>query len=563
GRLSLSSGRTRRRVLPVTAAPRKRAGFGAASIVLAALTLATASTASAASTEFPEGYEGYHTNGEVDAALDAAVAEYGQGPGAIIKRYVIGQSFEGRDIWAVKISDNVALDEDEPEVLSESGMHAREHITVEMALYMIELLTGNYGRSDALGQRVTNIVDSREIWIIPVLNPDGTEFDISGGVFHKWRKNRQTFSWTDKVGIDLNRNFSFMWGGQGSAGKPGSGQYRGQFPFQATEAVVLRDFVLGRRVDGQQQIKIVFNWHSYGEFIMWPYGYTKEDIPPTMTVDDHTAFVAIGRQMAALNGYRAKQGSDSYIYSGDFPAWAYGDQRMFVYTFEMYPKWGCNGCGGFRPPDEVLRRETTRNTEAVLHFLEQADCPYRAAGLGATHCGPINDDFETDRGWTVDQFSTDTATGGAWERGIPQRTATSSGAKQKGAVTSGQADLVTGRLSGGSVGANDVDGGTTSALSPDVDLGAGGWKLNFRFTFAHGPGATGDFLRISVVDGATVTPIWTLAGRATYRNAKWRARSLPLDAWAGKTVRLLIEAGDVGAENVLEAAIDDLRVYRP
>jgi carboxypeptidase T len=536
--------------------------LGVVMLLMSVMTFATAPVAQASTPEFPVGYERYHSNAEVDAALDVAVATYGQGTGAILKRYVIGQSFEGRDIWAVKISDNVAVDEDEPEVLSESAMHSREHITVEMALYMIDLLTQNYGGGDALGQRVTNIVNSREIWIIPVLNPDGTEFDISGGVFHKWRKNRQTFNWTRKVGIDLNRNFGFMWGNKGSSAKVKSGQYRGQFPFQATEAQVLRDFVLGRRVGGKQQITSVFNWHSFGEFIMWPYGYTKEDIPPTMTVDDHSAFVALATQMAALNGYRAHQGSDSYIYSGDFPAWAYGDQRLFVFTFEMYPRWGARA-GGFYPPASVVDAQVQRNREAVLYFLEQADCPYRAAGLGATNCGPLYEDFEIDRGWTINPSGTDSATSGAWERGIPGATYDAGGLKQAATVTSGQAALVTGAASGSDASADDVDAGTTSAASPEFALGGGAWTLSFSYAFAHDEGASDDdFLRISVVDGDTVTPIWTTVGEPAIRNASWNSAMASMDAWAGRSVQLLVEASDGGVDNVLEAALDDVRVYQ-
>ena len=146
------------------------------------------------------------------------------------------------------------------------------------------------------------------------------------------------------------------------------------------------------------------------------------DIPPTMTADDHEAFVALAKRMAALNGYRARQGSDSYIYSGDFPAWAYGDQRTFVFTLEMYPPWGCDGCGGFYPPDSVLQRETTRNTETVLYLLEQADCPYRAAALARTNCGRLYENFEIGNGWSINPFGTDTATDGQWERGVPEGT---------------------------------------------------------------------------------------------------------------------------------------------
>jgi carboxypeptidase T len=531
-------------------------------MLIIGVSFATAPTAAAATTDFPAGYEGYHTHAEVDTALDNAVANYGQGPNAIVKRYTIGQSFEGRNIWALKISDNAATDQNEPEVLSECGMHAREHITVEMCLYLIKLLTENYGETTALGQRVTNIVNSREIWIIPTVNPDGAEYDHLDGIWRGWRKTRQTNPGSDKLGIDPNRNWSYMWNCcGGSSGRPGSARYRGRFPFESVEVVVLRDFILSRRVGGQQQITAVLNWHSTGEFIMWPYGFTKEDIPPQMTVDDHKTFVAIGQAMAALNGYKPRQGSDSYIYDGDFPAWAYGDQRMFVYTFEMYPSFSCGKCGGFHPPDSVLARETTRNTEAVLYFLEKADCPYRVAGLNA-NCGPLYDNFETGRGWTFDPSGTDTATSGEWERGIPQGTSDAAGSKQRPNVVSGQQDLVTGAAAGG-VAANDVDGGVTSTLSPDFHLGSGNWALRFSFTFAHDAAATSaDYLRVSVVDGATVTPIWTAAGASANRNARWRQKSVSLNTWAGSTIQLLVQASDGGVDNVVEAAIDDVRVYQ-
>jgi hypothetical protein len=194
--------------------------------------------------------------------------------------------------------------------------------------------------------------------------------------------------------------------------------------------------------------------------------------------------------------------------------------------------------------------------------MEQADCPYRAAGLGATHCGPLNDDFETHRGWTVNPGGGDTATDGGWARGIPARTSDSAGVKQKPTVPSGQADLVTGRTAGGGVAANDVDSGTTSARSVDFRLGGGSWRLSFNYTFAHDAGASSDdLLRVSVVDGGTVTPLWTVAGQPANRNAQWLSKTVNLDSWAGQTVRLLVEARDGGADNIVEAAVDNVRVY--
>ncbi|HUR16026.1 MAG TPA: M14 family zinc carboxypeptidase, partial [Candidatus Limnocylindrales bacterium] len=471
-----------------------------------------------------------------------------------------------RDIWALKISDNVATDEDEPEVLAECGMHAREHITVEMCLYMVRLLTANYGQPGATGDRVTNIVNTREIWIIPTLNPDGAEYNISDGVFHNWRKNRQPNPGSSAVGIDLNRNFSFMWGCcGGSSDKPGSGTYRGRYAFEAVEARVLRDFVLSRRVNGRQQLRSVLNWHAYGARIYWPYGYTKTDVPSTMTVDDHEAFVALGHNMAALNDYVAHQGSDSYIYDGDFPAWGYGNQRVFVFTFEMYPPFGCNGCGGFKPPDELIERETTRNRTAVLYLLEQSDCPWRSAGLGWSNCGPLYDDFEVGRGWRINPYGTDTATRGAFARGIPQSSSDASGVKQRAGAASGRMAMATGLTRGLSAAANDLDGGTTSAQSPALNLDTGAWTLRFAYSFGHNTAATkADGVRFSVRDSTgLVTPVWTTTATAgVNRNAVWQTVSVPVDAWAGQAITLLVEATDSDADSLIEVAIDDVRVFR-
>ena len=127
---------------------------------------------------------------------------------AIVGRTVIGASHEGRELWAVKISDNVGVDEGEPEVLLTAGQHAREHLTIEMALYLIGELTSRY----ATDPRIRGIVDSREIWIVPNVNPDGSEYDISEDRYHAWRKNRQPNPSSDFVGTDLNRNWGFKWG---------------------------------------------------------------------------------------------------------------------------------------------------------------------------------------------------------------------------------------------------------------------------------------------------------------------------------------------------------------
>ena len=193
--------------------------------LLAAATLLTTTgpaVSAADPTDFPAGYTGYHTYAEMTADLQSVAAQFGAGTTNNITRLRnIGNSFEGRPIWALKISDHPNVDENEPEILIECNMHAREHLTAEQCLYFVHLLTDNYRQPTALGKRITKIVNTREIFIIPMLNPDGAMYDISTGAFTGWRKNRQTNPGSDKIGIDLNRNWGYMWGCcGGSSSKP-------------------------------------------------------------------------------------------------------------------------------------------------------------------------------------------------------------------------------------------------------------------------------------------------------------------------------------------------------
>ncbi|GAA3495653.1 M14 family metallopeptidase [Streptomyces prasinosporus] len=326
--------------------------------------------------DFPSADSRYHNYAEMNAEIDQRLAAY---PGIMSKR-VIGRSYQGRDIVAVKISDNVATDENEPEVLFTHHQHAREHLTVEMALYLLRELGAGYGTDS----RITNAVNGREIWIVPDLNPDGGEYDIASGSYRSWRKNRQPNSGSSYVGTDLNRNWDYRWGCcGGSSGSKSSETYRGSAPESAPEVKVVADFVRSRVVGGVQQIKAGIDFHTYSELVLWPFGYTYSDTTTGMTADDHAAFKTVGQKMAASNGYTPQQSSDLYITDGSIDDYLWGAHRIFGYTFEMYPR---SGGGGFYPPDEVIERETSRNRDAVLQLLENADCMYRSIGKEAQYC---------------------------------------------------------------------------------------------------------------------------------------------------------------------------------
>ncbi|MEU9660197.1 M14 family metallopeptidase [Streptomyces chartreusis] len=326
--------------------------------------------------DFPSGDSRYHNYAEMTSEINSIVSA---NP-SIASQRVIGTSYQGRNIVAIKISDNVGSDEAEPEVLFTHHQHAREHLTVEMALYLLRELTSDYG-SDS---RVTGLVNNREIWIVPDLNPDGGEYDIATGSYRSWRKNRQPNSGSSAVGTDLNRNWAYRWGCcGGSSGSTSSETYRGTSAESAPEVKVVANFVRSRVVGGKQQITAGIDFHTYSELVLWPFGYTYSDTTTGMTADDRNAFAAVGQKMAASNGYTPEQASDLYITDGSIDDWLWGNQKIFSYTFEMYPR---SGGGGFYPPDEVIERETSRNRDAVLQLLENADCMYRSIGKETQYC---------------------------------------------------------------------------------------------------------------------------------------------------------------------------------
>lgn len=328
---------------------------------------------------FPAADSSYHDYAEMVAELQQAAFDHP----AIVSLSSVGLAYEGRTLWVIKVSDNVGTDEDEPEVLFTHHQHAREHLTVEMGLYTLKMLTDEYG----VDPQITNLVDNREIWLVFDANPDGGEFDIATGSYASWRKNRQPNAGSSAIGTDLNRNFSYKWGCcGGSSSDPTSTTYRGAAAFSAPETQALRDFVNSRVIGGMQQITVNIDFHTYGEVILWPYSYTLTDVPADMTQDDHDVLAAMGQAMAATNGYTPEQWSDMYIGDGTINDWLYGVHRIFNYTFEMYP---VSSSPGFYPPDEDIPVQTARNRAAVLYLLDKAACPYAVIGKQAQYCDAV------------------------------------------------------------------------------------------------------------------------------------------------------------------------------
>ncbi|MBF8277622.1 MAG: Peptidase protein [Candidatus Brocadiaceae bacterium] len=298
----------------------------------------------------------YHTYTEMVDELQRVAAAYPN----ITRLVDIGDSWEktqgiaDRDIWALKISDNPEMEERmEPDVLIVGCHHARELITVEIPLAIIRTLTENY----AVDSRIKFLVNHREIWIVPMLNPDGHVYVEETDSW--WRKNRNTNGY-DNVshqGVDLNRNYSFQWGYDniGSSPYPQSETYRGASPFSEPETQALKNLVEKRH------FVLSLSYHSYGNLFLFPWGYIKAD------TEDHATFQKLGKMYTRQNGYTYGNTKDGIIYktNGEMNDWMYGKQKSKDRVFGVTIEVG----NTFQPPESEVPEFIRENVTPALRMI--------------------------------------------------------------------------------------------------------------------------------------------------------------------------------------------------
>jgi carboxypeptidase T len=313
--------------------------------------------------DFPPGFEDYHNYAEMTADLQSLAAAYPQ----FVHLITLGNSYENRNIIGVRISDDANDNLSEPGVFFVGQHHAREHMTVEVTLG----LAHHFVESSQVSVR--SLVYSRQIYVFPSLNPDGSEYDIATGSFRMWRKNRQPNP--TAVGTDNNRNYSYRWGCcGGSSGNGSSETYRGTAPLSAPENMRMSDFITAH-----PNVLTGISYHTYGELILYPYGYTYDDLPPDMDPIDRQTFVAMGAEMQRTTGYHAQQSSDLYITDGDWNDWMYGTMGRYPITIEM-DSYG----SGFYPPDSFIPQTIRKNLAAAVFVASLADCPRKIIGQPCT-----------------------------------------------------------------------------------------------------------------------------------------------------------------------------------
>ena len=276
---------------------------------------------------------GFYTYDEITAVLDTMYAHY---PSIITQKVAIGASVQDRSIWMVKISDNPTVNESATEgvVYYDALHHAREPAGMAVTIYYMFWLLENYG----IDPHATYLVDNREMYFVPVVNPDGYVYNQqtnpNGGGY--WRKNRRNNAGSC-YGVDLNRNYSYGYNTGGSSNDPCSETYHGTGPFSEPETQSVRDLILTIHP------AIGFSTHSVAGTYLNPYGYTsispEYDIYSEFASDFATANGYLYGRTSEMLGYTSSGTTRDYLHSEGTYAWTpeIGGSDFWPFISEIMP----------------------------------------------------------------------------------------------------------------------------------------------------------------------------------------------------------------------------------
>ncbi|WP_025274314.1 M14 family zinc carboxypeptidase [Haloglycomyces albus] len=296
----------------------------------------------------------------------------------------------GYDIKAICLTNlqpgdcELSPDSDKPRFSLVSQIHARELATGEITWRWLDYLVDGYGTDSD----ITELLDTTEVWVVPMANPDGVDLVAEGGdnpVMHRKNANDSNGCSGTGVGVDLNRNHSYEWGDASSS--PCATTYRGPSPASEPEIQALEGLFENIHPDQRgsggndpapdDARDVMISLHSYGNYLIVPWGYTSSP-PPN---DDQLRELA--HSMADHNGYQVGNAWETvgYTASGTTDDFAYGELGVAGYTFEIGGSYG--SCGGFFPSYSCLDSTLwPENRDALMEAALQADAPYGGGGGG-------------------------------------------------------------------------------------------------------------------------------------------------------------------------------------
>jgi len=308
----------------------------------------------------------YEIENKIDDIITSSV---NQNTGYITKT-IIGQSYEGRDIWAIKLSSvNTTNPNPKPAIVINGCQHAREWITPMATTYLIEHLPELYYYDDDFNIFLNEL----DVYIIPVVNPDGYVYTWEQDRW--WRKNRQINIDSDCIGTDLNRNWDFDWNGEESTSQdPCSYIYVGSGPFSALETSVVSQYI-----SSIPNLVNHIDVHNYSSLIVGPWASSDE---PT---EDNDEIFCLGTQMQSAvsntNDYPYLFGTGTvndllYLISGGMVDWIYGGLSSLSFLYELRPaslyyfdsKW--NGLEAFDNPEEEILLTSEEFLQGVKEMIK-------------------------------------------------------------------------------------------------------------------------------------------------------------------------------------------------
>ncbi len=261
----------------------------------------------------------YHTYEETKEELVRLGSQYPE----LMVVQSIGKSIQQRELLAAIVSGAEPEDSSLGTCLLVGLHHAREIISTEVVLYALNYLLEQYGTDPD----VTYLLNHRRVVFVPMLNPDGHVHVENGS---DWRKNmRDNLDGT--FGVDLNRNYSYMWGCDdiGSSPRTSAETYRGVGPFSEPETQAMRS------LRDEMDYDVSLSFHSFGEIIYYPWSYCDERSP------DHLLQARFASIISSQSGYTYGDTAvhDCSPANGEFDDWNYAglglDNRAFGLTFEV------------------------------------------------------------------------------------------------------------------------------------------------------------------------------------------------------------------------------------
>jgi carboxypeptidase T len=307
-----------------------------------------------------EAIEGYHSPESLNDDMSSLAAAHPD----LAELQTFGTSVEGRPMLALRLGTRTGSGaKSGPKVLLLGCHHAREWLSVEVPFLVARHLLENAGDPEIGGW-----LASGEIWVAPMVNPDGHAFtrDRSDPENRLWRKNRRV-NGDGSIGVDPNRNYDYMWGSldiDTSSKTPSAETYIGPSPFSEPETQAVSQLVETQAFDG------LITYHSYSQLILYPWGYTSE---PISDAADRERMIAVSQEMAELirgvhgRVYVPQQSSELYPTAGDTTDWAYGKLKIPAITIELRPE--TYEQGGFILPANQIRPTFEENLPAALLFI--------------------------------------------------------------------------------------------------------------------------------------------------------------------------------------------------